>query len=308
MISLDRPTIDDEADDRASELLNQVNLITFQAAPQELQPFESTVLRWNVEAPSGVQIKLNGESVAKSGRRAIQPDSTQTYRLYARVPRASRFLGSVTVSVNVSQCESRDSTIIDELLVTALKQEIENNEEVYFRLIQIRGENGLRQYVQSQPEVTMTTGRIRFNLKLEAEVNNFPNPAIDIDASFGLKVVPSASPSVELFPRTELAATDVALNVNVSFPWEAYLVPGASVALPIAADMAEDRVRAIFTNAINQLVSRVINASINPSQPGLQKNTVRIYQGFFGGTVEVDFCPVREPDVIGGVGLAEQRG
>lgn len=298
-ISISPSSLNEESEDRALELLEQVNLRNFQATPQLLQPFQSSVLRWQVEAPNGVRIKLNGSTVAKSATKSVQPTATQTFRLYAHVGRFSRFLAAVTVSVNLNQCTSRDSTIIDELLALALTRGVAENGEVYFRIVQVRGSDGRTQYVQSQPEVTMSPGRIRFRLKLAGKVNNFPDPDIDVDASFGLAVAPSSAPTTGIFPKTEIMPTGVEVSVNVSFPWWAYLIPGAVIGLPIAAGMAEDRARSSFTSAIGRFVAEGIAPVFdNLEPPGTEKHRVRIYVGDFGGTVEVDFCPVPQPEVV----------
>jgi hypothetical protein len=289
----------DEIEERALELLEQVNLRSFQATPQALLPFQSSLLRWQVEAPTGVSIKLNGSIVSKSATKLIQPTATQTFRLYAHVSRYSRFLAAVTVSVNLTQCTSRNFSTIDELLDSELIRGINASDEVYFRLVQVLGPDGRKRYVQSQPEVTILPGRIRFKLKLGGEVNNFPNPDINVDASFGLGIAQSSAPDGGIFPQNVIVATAVDVNVSVSFPWWAYLVPGAAIGLPIAAGMAQDRVRAEFTNAITRFVAEGVNPLFNLVEPaGTEKHRIRIFVSDQVGIVEVDYCPVPQPEVV----------
>jgi len=290
----------DESEERALELLEQTSLRTFQATPAALLPFQSSTLRWQVDAPAGVRLKLNGLTVAKSGSKLVEPVATQTFRLYAHAGRLSKFLGAVTVSVNLSQCTSAESTIVDELLALALTRGVEEDGEVYFRILQVKDSSGRTQFVQAQPQVTMSPGRIRFRLKLAGRVNNFPDPDIDVDASFGLTVARSSDSVAALFPKTELVPTAVEVNVSVSFPWWAYLIPGAVIGLPIAAGMAEDRARAAFTRAIGRFVAEVVNPLFGNLEPAnMEKHRARIYvDDVGGGTVEVDFCPVPQPVVV----------
>jgi hypothetical protein len=91
------------------------------------------------------------------------------------------------------------------------------------------------------------------------------------------------------------------VNVNVSFRWYAYLIPGAAIGLPIAAGMAKDRVRAAFTSGIGTLAAGIAGIfegleQVQIAEPqDSEKHQVRIYVGEYGGTVEVDYCPVPQP-------------
>jgi hypothetical protein len=284
--------------DRAQELLDQVNFKTFQATPQAVQPFQSSVLRWQVEAPKGVIITLDGSSVTKSGTKTVQPSNTQTFRLFAGVGRRfTKFLASVTITVNLDQCISIDSSEVDELLAGALTIGVTQSSDVYFRLIQLTS-LGHTQFVQSKPEVTMSPGRIRFKLKLAGRATTpFPDPDIDVDASFGLALL-SPSLSLSAFPKIEISPTDVEVSVNVSFPWWAYLTPVA-YALPTLIRKEEERARLSFTSAIDTMVAKVIVPFFDRLEPpGKEKHAVRISSGYFGGTVTVDFCPALPSEVV----------
>jgi hypothetical protein len=202
-------------DDHSLDLLDKVQLRNFEAVPSALQPFQSSLLHWNVDAPTGVRIKLDGSTVPNIGSKSVQPAATQTFRLSAHAGNASQFLGLVTVSTNLSHCTSR-SFVVDQLLSDALSRSVDDNPEVYFRIVARFGPGGTIQYVQSQPEVITTPGRFRFKLKLAGKVNNFPDPDIDVDAHFGLAIVPSSSPVSGIIPKIELAPASVEVNVNVS--------------------------------------------------------------------------------------------
>ena len=134
--------------------------------------------------------------MSKSGTRSVQPRETHTFRLYAFAGQASKFLGLATVNVNLAQCISRESSLIDELVAGVLKQEIDKRDDIYFR-------NG------SKPQVTITPDSIRFILRLASVQNNFPDPSVDIDVSFGLGV---AADDLVAFRRK---LVPVAVNISV---------------------------------------------------------------------------------------------
>ena len=138
---------------------------------------------------------------------------------------------------------------------------------------------------------------------MKGRVENFPDPDIDVDASFGLGLAPApaTSTSAGSFPKTDIVPTAIDVSVNVSFPYWAYLIAGVNLTLQRRAEMAEDRVRAAFTSGIGTLAAR-INAffekeeQVRIAKPqDSEKHQVRIFFGEFGGTVEVDYCPVPQP-------------
>lgn len=295
----------DDGENHGLELLGEVNLKDFQAAPQALQPFQSSILHWQVEAPQGVHIELDGTAVSKSGTKPVQPTATRTFRLNAHAGSHTRFLGSVTVSVNLNQCTTLVSTMIDEIIRGKLIEAVAANSEIYFRLTTEEDSEGRTQWVQSKPVVTMSPGRIHFRLYLKGRAENFPDPDIDVDAGFGLGLAPSpaTSTSAGSFPKTEIVPTAIDVSVNVSFPYWAYLIAGVNLTLQSRAEMAEDRVRAAFTSGIGTLAAK-INAffekeeQVRIAEPqDSEKHQVRIYVSEYGGTVEVDYCPVPQPGV-----------
>src|SRR5207244_2280369 len=123
----------------------------------------SSLLHWNVDAPTGVRIKLDGSTVPNIGSKSVQPAATETFRLSAHVASASKFLGSVTVSTNLSHCTSR-SVVVDQLLADALSKGVHDNPDVYFRIVAKIGPGGTIQYVQSQPDKIPNPGPVRFNV------------------------------------------------------------------------------------------------------------------------------------------------
>ena len=107
--------LDDQLEERASEILDQVTLHHFTATPETINPFALSVLSWRVDGPSGFQVRINIVRVAKAGTRSVQPRFTTTFQLHAYVGDYSKTLGTTTVTVNLARCISHDSEIVDDV-------------------------------------------------------------------------------------------------------------------------------------------------------------------------------------------------
>ena len=273
------------SDDHSVEILDQVTLKHFTANPTNIDPFGVSTLKWQVDGPPGFRVRMDSVPVSKSGTRSVQPRQTHTFRLHALAGQASKFLGSATVNVNLAACISRESTLIDELVAGVLKQEIDKRDDIYFR-------NG------SKPQVTIATDRIRFILRLGSVLNNFPDPSVDIDVSFGLGV---AADDLVVF-RRKLVPIAVNISVDVSVPWWAWLIPGAQIGLAIALDMARDSARKEMQSVVNRLVDEAISPFFRSLQvpDSMEEHSARIFVAEGFGTVEVTYCP--------GLGLSADPG
>ena len=288
---------------RKGESLSAVTLNEFTFDKDSVSPFESARLRWKVGGPRGMTLRLNGTLVPSTGAIDVQPAETKTYRLIAMLDGESRHLGSAVLALSSAYCVSSASTSIDEFLAGVLTQKIMESDDLYFRLIQSGSLFGGLKYVQSTPIISFEEGAITFRLKLAARVNNFPDPTVDVVGRFGLKVVPGDGGILsEVFSEArKVVPENLTVDVKVTFPWHAYLVPIAAVALPIAESMAEDKTRKGFTDGIHEFVASVLNW---PSpQSGLVKHAARIYVDDDDlGTVEIEFCPPPQPEVDPGPG------
>jgi hypothetical protein len=269
------------SDDPSVEILDKVTLKHFTASPSNVDAFGASTLSWRVDGPAGFRVRIDGLPVSKSGTKSVQLPETHTFRLYAFAGRASKFLGSATVSVNLAACINRESSLIDEIVAGALKQEIDKRDDIYFR-------DG------SKPQVTITPGRIRFVLKLASVLNNFPDPSVDIDVSFGLGVAADeiAGFNVQILGR-KLVPTVVSINVDVSVPWWAWLIPGAQIGLAIALDMARDSTKKEMQAVVNKLVDQAISPFFRSLQvpDAMDEHSARIFVIEGIGAVEVTYCP-----------------
>jgi hypothetical protein len=171
------PSTDNQNDqiDQALDILEQVQLDHFTASPTSIGPFGASTLSWKVTGPAGFHVELGNFTVAKTGQRTVQPLSTTSFVLTAVAFSARRVLGRVTVQVVTSGCQTSGIVNPRSTIEGALRAGVENSKGLSFR-----GGNSL--------VASFSPGRIRFQMKLSKSVNNFPDPDVDIDVSFGLKV------------------------------------------------------------------------------------------------------------------------
>jgi hypothetical protein len=254
----------DQADDSA-DILGEVSLKSFTAQPTNIGPFGASVLSWSVSGPAGFHVELNSQNVAKTGTRVVQPVATTSYRLSAHSGQASKQLGTVQIIVDRSSCETYDIGNPRSAMEAPLRQRIRNSEDLSFR---------------SDPGLffTFSPGRIRMKLYLKKEFNNFPNPDVDIDASFGLAVLDGA-----LVPIREQ------ISVDIRFPRWVWLIPGVALPLSIAIDMGKESATKKMQEAIAGMVL-VLNFHALPPL-GKRLSTVRVDDGNNGaGVVELTAC------------------
>jgi hypothetical protein len=256
--------------------LEDVSLVSFSADPTDLNPFESSLIRWHVTAPAGVTIELSGAPVAKVGNELVEPASTTTYSLVAKIPGspvhgggASKVLGHVVVNVHLSQCRIARLSFLDAIIragILSKKEMLPSG--AYFR---------------EEPRVTVTPGQIQIHLSLGKDISWIRDPDIDIDMSFGLTLAVDTRGRLGLgvstiIPRieTRLASLNESHTASVTEPWYVYLQPLISFPLALALAMAEDGVRAKVPGIIQTVVDG-LDARFHPvGFEGLHKHTVMI--------------------------------
>lgn len=281
-------------EDRRS--LNDVALEALSVSPKIVRPFEQATISWKARVPAGVTLRLNGIAVPPSGSRVVQQVRSTDFRLLALTGTDSRDLGSAALDLDSANCVRRGSSVVDELLVGALTGRIQQSDKLYFRLVPTQTSLfGPVSYVQSKPVVQIQKDRIHFQLALASRVDYFPDPDVDVVGSFGLAVV-DVPDSAAIVHKTEVVPNDLQVSVDVSFPWYAYLVPGAAIALPIASSMSKDSGEKDLRDGIAEFVRLLLNWPA--PEPGLIKHDVSIYVDAYGvGTVELEFCPVVRPAI-----------
>lgn len=255
----------DFPDSHSLEILDQVVLTSFKAEPSHIGPFGASHLSWKVEGPQGFQVRLNALPVGRAGDRIVQPASSTVYRLTAVAGQASKVLGTASVSVDATGCVTFEPVAKPRVtFAAALKAGA-------------LAEPGIS--LRSEPTVTFAPGRVSFALRLSKAIDWFPDPDVNIEASFGLGVVDG-----------ELVAIGEAVSADLTVPWYAWLAPGALPGLAIALDMGRDSARKSGHGAVEGLIQLLNFFTMPPS--GKRVRTVRIDAGNGGdGIIEVTACP-----------------
>ena len=92
--------------DKALECLADTSAVSFTASPATIRPGHAAELSWQVTSPKGCQpqLLLNNSSVHDTGTMSVQPTATTSYHLVGQISSIQRTLGTVTVTVDTSQC------------------------------------------------------------------------------------------------------------------------------------------------------------------------------------------------------------
>jgi hypothetical protein len=256
-------------DDEAFGILEKVELQSFNAAPANIGPFGASVLSWNVKGPAGPPafvVELANQTVAKSGEQVVQPLATTLYQLTARVRRVRKPLGSVRVAVDNSACQVNPIVDAKASIEGPINVQIKSNKDLYF----LAGRRSV---------ATFSPGRIRMQLQLGVDINNFPDATVSIDASFGLAVHDG-----------NLEATNEQISVDVSVPGWTWLIPGAALGIAISEATGKDRTQREMHKGILGIVA-LLNLYLTP-QKGFRRKSVRVDDGNNGtGIIETTECP-----------------
>ena len=258
-----------------TDILSEVSLVSFTANPPAIGPFGASVLSWRVTGPtSGFQVELNQQIVVRSGEQVVQPTNTTTYQLTANARGVSELLGSVQVAVDRSSCQINPGANA----LSTIQGPIYAN---------ITGDLSFRD--GSSPVVTFSQGRIRIQLHLSKHIDVFPNPDVDIDASFGL-TVHDAALQVTAIPDRVLQATGELISVDISEPEWVWLLPGAPIGLAIALDGGKRDAHKKMHELIQGIVE-LLNFYYTPPH-GFRRQSVRIDVDNNGaGIIETTECP-----------------
>lgn len=297
---------DSELDQLNLDALADVVLNHFKVEPTVVGPFGKANLSWSVTAPDRVSVHLDYQKVGRTGSRTLTPTFTETHRLTARAGRYSTLLGTVTVQVNTRQCMTVSDGQVPKVLEAKIKDEINADDSgISFRLVPVPGPFGTV-WALSKPEVSITQDRINIALKLRQEVDNFPNADVNLSVSFGLTVTPDP---LLLIGYRQISATNVETHASVSFPWFAYLIPGALPGLYIAISNAEEKAH----KRLRSIVARIVGPSGSPGSPerslnnyftvphGMEKHDVRLDVSAEGDqNFTVTYCSHDEPGVFNG--------
>ncbi len=283
--------LQNNGDDQALALLEKTNLVSFKAVPTALAPFESSTLSWDVNAPTGVRIVLDGATVNKSGQQVVEPPVTHAYNLSARAGTATKPLGYVVVSVNLAQCRILDLDFLDAWIQAGILSQSS--------LLP----SGAR--FRENPTVTITPGLIQIVIKVAQNIVISQSPSLSFDAdaditvSFGLTLVPDTRGHFGLgLPgqvATRFASVGETHSVDVSVPWYLWLIPGAMIGIPIAESMAEGSIDKTVPPMVQAIVDG-LDAAVHPPFAGLVKHSLKIDRTDNNiAFLETTWCPTPQP-------------
>ena len=190
--------------DNSAQCAASYSLNSFTATPATVTPGQAVTLRWNISRTGRCngRIKLNGVNVPMVGSKVVNPLSDTTYRLQVSTPcNITRNLGQRLVDVNTAACQfiSIPEPIVRSQIIQAVDASIaEHNQS---------SSNDLTK--RSQTSVEIDNQGIVVRLRLEAAINNAPDPAINVDMRIGLGVGPGNTVSVFY----------ISYSLNVDWPW-----------------------------------------------------------------------------------------
>jgi hypothetical protein len=278
-------------DRQARAALAEVRLDSFKAEPSRIEPFGGSKLAWEVTVPEGsdvsIEIDIDGIPIATSGELLVAPASTTSYQLRAQALGISKVLGTVTADVDLSVCIALSAEPVF-AITEVIKYQIKASKSgVYFRSA-------------SGPIVAIQNDRMIVTLQLAAHVKYFPDPSIDIDASFALDVVPLPrhGPTAGAFPFEydfhHLVPVDEDISVNISVPWYAWAIPGAIPGLAIALSGYEAKASAQAAEMIGEIVQALdgwfMQSYVQP--PKMDKHDAGFYVNPQGDQrFWINFCP-----------------
>lgn len=308
------PAPPSELDQQAQDALDKTKLELLVAEPALIPPFTSSTLRWKVTVPTEldvtVELKLGGAPIPTSGQLTVAPQETQSYQLTAEARRYSRFLGMVTVEVDLRRCiiHSDDSFVF--AITQVIRQQIATNTHgLYFPTppawLPDAGGSLL------PPPVQIVGDRMVITLRLAVHSNHWyaPDPSVDIDASFALDVgpIPNAGPGAVLsgltpsvYQRHELVPSNEVVNTNVSFPLWTWAVPGAQLPIAFGEDDAQGKSKRTGTDMINGIVAAlndwfIYQQDLQPAQ-AWDKHDAGFYVNPEGDQrFWITFCPAPQP-------------
>lgn len=227
--------------ERAAEALANVSLQSFTATPASIRPFgSSTQLKWKIQRPTGsiVRLFLQGATISTTGTRSVSPDQTTVYRIVAKASTLQRILGSVTVNVDTSACLSSSipESTIQQTVRDTIATQLPSNDQLSQR---------------SPATVEVATNGITVKLRLQAAINNFADPDINVDFRFTLGVASG-----------QAIVTIASFNTDVSWPWWVTVVTlGVSqIVEEIVANRIEKGIRPVLQTRLKAMVDAQLAA------------------------------------------------
>lgn len=93
-----------DPDQNQLEIFAQIQLQSFTAKPERLEPFGQADLSWEVTGPDGFGVMLNGLPVQRTAHMTVAPRVSTGYALSAYAGTGTKPLASLGISVNTASC------------------------------------------------------------------------------------------------------------------------------------------------------------------------------------------------------------
>lgn len=265
--------------------LSKLKLISLRAEPEEIQPFGTSVISWEVEDDdSRCRIQLNGVAVPTVGSWRVRPDRDWPYYLKGNNGQNIGDLGMVMVRVNTSSCSTDTFSYVNQAVKNMLQQ-------------WTREMTGLRLRGNATEAIAVRTGsgNIHFELYLEYVANNLPNPRVDIRGDVAINVIGDGP--FQSAPR--LNGYFQNLNINAYFDWHQSLaIAAGGPVVAVAAAQARDSAEQAARENIDPLWDRVLRSPTISGVPplGTSIHSVQLTEGANGlGEIRRTFCPTPTP-------------
>ena len=166
------------------QMLAEAVLVSFSAAPNPMPPFGKATLQWDITMPTtmlpGVSVEVHlydgiGDAlVMPQDQRLVAPYAESEYALYLKTPKAARHLGTLTVTVDMGQCEAVEIAPI--FFVPQIKAEAEKPFPAG-GTVTLRGGGA---------SVDIGINSFVVDIPLTASINNWFDPDIDVTIGFDL--------------------------------------------------------------------------------------------------------------------------
>jgi hypothetical protein len=202
--------------------LNSMKMRKFKVEPLTENTFGKTTVSWDVAVPANSPFEahatLDGEIVAPSNRKDFTLTQTHTFTLRAEVDELKKTLGTLTVNVNSSGCQSRQ--VLSGDTITSILMALINGQFAGVNDIKLRGSKSL---------VTLSELIISAKIPLEIEVPDWFNAKMDIDAHLDVFMFQGAGSAQHDVSKKKWSGQAVRVwlkdfSVDVSWDWYAHML------------------------------------------------------------------------------------
>jgi hypothetical protein len=280
---------------RQLELLNEAVLNSFIATPNPMPPFGKAKLSWDITMPTTILIGVHPEVhitdgvgdavVDPKGQRNIAPYAEQDWSVYLKTPKASRFLGSVSVTVDVSTCTTVDTAagVIIALIKGQAEAPFPAGGQISIRGGGAKVDIGINSFVVDVP--------------LTASVPNWFDADVDVSMGFTLSADDGTLRGSCDFATTKVSPGFLSTVLSV----------GCAAAVADGVEAASDGFLNNFVGGvITQRMVDNVQANINDNLARLNANSTSGSYRFYNLSLTQDgmtyrFCPAH-PGTGGGTG------